>query len=207
MPFQLALDEVLFHRAKKNHGPTLRFYFSSEPWSTLGYSQKGFHQNGIPACRRITGGGKVLHGKDLIFSLTSQKEHDEIFSSVRMSYLKIHEAVKLAFESLGKTAEFYRCDENLPRGKDCFLFPIATDLRLGKHKIAGGAQKRSHGALLHEESIKLEGVDADALTKTLRQAFEKIFQMKIIAANLEPAWLNEAKAVAAKKYSPQGFLS
>ncbi len=93
MPFQMAFDELLFRRIQKDgesSGPFLRFYFSSEPWITLGYSQEnnGHKANSIPVCKRITGGGTVFHGKDLVFSITALKSHDESFGSVRILPLR-----------------------------------------------------------------------------------------------------------------------
>ena len=227
MPFQMAFDEILFRRTEelpltptlspKGRGqgegvPILRFYFSSDPWVTVGYSDrereaKGAGQeardNNLPVCRRLTGGGQVLHGKDLIFSVIARKEADESFRSVRISYLKIHEAVKTALENLGASPRFYRCDENLPKGKDCFRFPIATDLAMENRKIAGGAQKRSCGALLHQESVQTEQFGAEPLIGGLRAGFEKIFAMRLELAELDPRWLQEAEKLAERKYGQE----
>ena len=236
MPFQMALDEVLFSRCGKNGRkresnetpPLLRFYVSSEPWITVGYSSAkaiGDSTTGaIPTvlkvqppwgrnrflsptglasprvCSRITGGGEVLHDEDLIFSLIAHKNHDESFKSVRMSYWKIHEAVKEAFWLLGIEPRFFRCDEKLPRGKTCFEFPIATDLALGDEKIAGGAQKRSSGWFLHQESIKIpKGIDRDDLMAAIRRSFEKVFDIRVAEEDLNPEWLREADELSKQK--------
>ena len=207
MPFQMALDEILFRRmeegalssGERESRPLLRFYFSSEPWMTLGYSDSGPNGRaaGVPVCRRITGGGRVEHGKDLIFSLIALKRGDESFKSVRTSYLKIHEAVKEGFARLGKNVRFFRCDEKLARGPDCFLFPIATDLALGNEKIAGGAEKRSSGVLLHEESVKIpKGISAEELLRALKAGFEARFEIKLEPADWVPEWLEQAAALA-----------
>lgn len=208
MPFQMALDEVLFRgliEKQIEHAPILRFYFSSEPWVTVGYShpqdQMDKERN---QCRRITGGGRVEHGEDVIFSIIGQKEDDESFKSVRVSYWKIHEAVKMAYESLGSQPRFFRCDEKLPRGGDCFVYPIATDLALGDQKIAGGAQKRSSGIFLHQESLKVPApMDAEMLVTALRQSFEKVFEIKLNSTICELEHLEQAKNLAREKYYPQ----
>ena len=225
MPFQMALDEILFHALieKKLTGPLLRFYYASEPWITVGYSHpiaEAAKEVNPPMCRRITGGGRVVHGKDLIFSLIGRKEDDESFNSVRVSYWKIHEAVKQAYEIQGESPRFYRCDagrqaavgrsnpapdrqsgEKLPRGGNCFAFPIATDLAVGNEKVAGGAQKRSSGVFLHQESLKLPGaLQAEALKQSLQNAFEKTFNISLQNQNAEPQQLAAAKALAREKY-------
>ena len=220
MPLQMALDEILFSEiassppsaaprndviaSEAKQSPIWRIYFSSEPWISVGYSEKieSLRNDGkAPVCRRITGGGIVHHGRDLIFSIAARKTDDESFKSVRLAYLKIHEGVKAAFEALSLKARFYRCDENLPRGKECFLFPIATDLGVGEKKIAGGAQKRSSGALLHQESIQgIAGLDLFDLATALRESFEKIFEMKLRPMDLDPGLLEKAKELAETKY-------
>ncbi len=98
-------------------------------------------------------------------------------------------------------SEFYRCDENLPRGKDCFLHPIATDLALNGKKIAGGAQKRSSGAMLHQESLQFpNGVETQALQAKLSEGFEEVFQIKLKGLDLAPELLQEAGRLAKEKY-------
>ncbi len=223
MPFQMALDEILFRAFVQDpdaggrlpapvvERPLLRFYLSSEPWVSFGYSHPSadLEREKRNACKRITGGGRVEHGRDVIFSLLAVRGHEEAFKSVRVSYLKIHEAVKSALESFGLTPRFYRCDENLPKGRDCFLFPIATDLGLEGRKIAGGAQKRSRGALLHQESVKLpDGIGFEGLIQALGNAFELVFETKLERHKLDPAWLEEAETLALEKYgAPAGALT
>ena len=211
MPLQMALDEFFFRDTEdgnsrtENH-PIFRIFFSSEPWVSAGYSheiEKLLAAGEPRVCRRMTGGGIVHHGKDLIFSLVARKTDDESFKSVRPAYLKIHEAVKAAFESFGLQPRFYRCDENLPRGGECFVFPIATDLALAGKKVAGGAQKRSSGALLHQESIQVgHGLDPFDLADALRVSFEKVFEIQMKPMDLDPVLLEKAKELAEQKYIP-----
>ncbi len=200
MPLQMAIDEILF---RSGAGPVLRFYFSSEPWVTVGYSYRGDIPDNVPACRRITGGGRVDHGRDLVFSLVASKGDDESFSSVRLSYWKIHEAVKAALESYGRQVRFYRCDENLPRGGDCFQFPIATDLAADGRKVAGGAQKRSGPALLHQESVRIpDGMDAAKFAARMTRSFADTFKVRVLKSELDPELLTQARRLAEEKYSP-----
>lgn len=206
MPFQMALDEILF--LGETERPALRFYFSSEPWVTVGYATPASLSNGRwPVCRRLTGGGRVLHGRDLIFSLAAHRAHDESFRSVRVSYWKIHEAVKAALESLGESPRFYRCDENLARGADCFRFPIASDLELAGRKVAGGAQKRSGGRFLHQESVLVKGYDSGELIPALERGFCSVFHTAMEPADWEPRILRQAEDLAKEKYERASELS
>jgi lipoate-protein ligase A len=207
MPFQMALDEIVFRQMLngKKMVPVVRFYFSSEPWLTVGYSHpknSEIERAEIPVCRRITGGGVVQHGKDLLVSLVAKKEDDESFSSVRVSYWKIHEALKKAFEAAGEKPRFYRCDEKLPRGGECFVYPIATDLALDEKKVAGGAQKRSSGVLLHQESVQLPPrMDAFAFAESVQKALENEFQVSIEDEAADPDLFAQAKRLAQEKYA------
>lgn len=224
MPFQMALDDILFQAAVKAHEegrdlpPMLRFYYASEPWVSLGYAYAGWRQwenrenltageESLPVSRRMTGGGRVVHGNDLMFTLIAPKAADESFKSVRLSYLKIHEVLKAALEALGCRPRFYRCDEKLPKGRDCFIFPIATDLAADGRKIAGGGQKRSLGIMLHQESVQLEGLPAAGrIVEAFKSEFRRIFETDFTDAEMVPAWFEEAEALGAEKYHVQTVL-
>lgn len=215
MPFQMALDEVIFRetitrrRVNLSSTPILRFFYSSEPWTTVGYSYQGSIVPGEKICRRMTGGGKVSHGEDLIMSLIAHKSADETFASVRVSYWKIHEAIKKGFEILGHQLRFYRADEKLPTGGDCFLFPITTDLAYGKQKVAGGSQKRSEGFFLHQESIQKGDayINLQDLKLAIQQGFENVFTMKLQEQDMESDWLKSAKKLAQEKYSNELYTA
>ncbi len=198
MSLQMALDAILFSAQKKEpRTPILRFYVSPEPWISVGcsfretadLSKSGLIRRNpkVPVCRRITGGGCVLHGGDLIFSLIARFEDNSFLSSVQMSYGKIHESVKGGLEQCGLDPKFYDPEGKLPKGSDCFDFPVVSDLSWKGQKIAGGAQKRSGGVLLHQESIRIpRGVDRWKLMGALRQGFETVFGVTVSNAELDP---------------------
>ncbi len=210
MSVQMTLDRLLFEKHKSQfQSPWLRFYYSSEPWVSVGYAadkQPGYAltasrhaiQN-IPVCRRITGGGTVVHGNDLIFSLFARKQDNpEKFESVETSYRHIHEAVKLALGRLGASAQFYD-HQKLENGRDCFLNPVETDLQANGRKIAGGAQKRSVDIFLHEESIQPpKGLLLEDLERELLTAFAEYFGVKIERAEIKPEILFAAEKAASE---------
>ena len=212
MSFQMALDEILFRQIEhklesaEHRKPLLRFYFSSEPWVTLGYFSKLTDTPfAMPACRRLTGGGRVLHGNDFIFSLIAHKSDDVSFGSVQESYLKIHEAVKAAFETMGYNPQFHslRATHRVAPTAECFINPIESDLKLAGKKVAGGAQKRSSGVLLHHESIQVpEGVSIKQLYHALQKSFERRFGIAFENASWDPGILSRAKELSANEYVP-----
>ncbi|MBN1688235.1 MAG: hypothetical protein JW893_03970 [Candidatus Omnitrophica bacterium] len=213
MDFQMALDELLFRRMEKGEDsetlPIFRFFYSSGPWVTLGYSFKeglpesvtAVHKRKYPVCRRMTGGGFVLHGQDLIFSLVARKSDDESFKTVRDSYTKIHEAVRRGFQSFGYKIDFFDSSKEWIQGKDCFRYPIETDLVYKGRKVAGGSQKRSAGVLLHQESIQgPRGFDMTSCEEKMIEGFEQVFDMKIRKATVHPVLFQQAEQLAEIKY-------
>ena len=209
MPLQMAINRLLFerHSATPAAGPVLRIFYSSEPWCSVGYAaekKSGYFLESsrhalqtLPVCRRVTGGGTVIHGQDLIFALCARKEDDPAkFESVETSYRHLHEVVKMAFEKLGLKPEFYR-DQPLQTGRDCFLFPVETDLRLEGKKIAGGAQKRSGSVFLHEESVQPpEEISLVRLEEEILAAFDNYFGIKMERILIEPEFIAEAEKAA-----------
>ncbi len=208
MPLQMAFDEVLFGIQKtKAREPFLRFYVSSEPWISTGYSFRDrtdhlkssliLRNPRVPVCRRMTGGGCVLHGGDLIFSLIapiSESGTQRGLESVRASYKAIHEAVKTGLQSLGLGADFCDSEVPLPKGNDCFDFPVESDLSWRGKKFAGGAQKRSEGVLLHHESITMpSGVGRDALIGAIRAGLEQTLGVTIRNSDMDPEMYFQAE--------------
>lgn len=221
MPFQMALDEIHFRRfeqsflRKEAPQPVLRFFMTAEAWVSSGYAYSGWGHGkvpsadggmaqefrGYPRCRRLTGGGYVLHQGDLMFSLIVSKNEDERLRSVKTSYGIIHEALRMAFRRAGRETRFYRCDERLPSGSDCFLFPIASDLGWKGRKIAGGGQKRSSGVLLHQESVRrMPGLDPQDLLGHISEAVAEVFGAVFVSGILDPEELEEARTLGKEKY-------
>lgn len=193
MEFDRALFEEALHDPEAL--PILRIYRVLKPGVTVGQSFKiaspvrkrgGLVMTGV--CVRPTGGGRVNHGDDLIYSVVARPDTFPTFRQVRTSYLSFHEAVQEAFQSLGVETEFLRCDDpELKKNSrrligDCFKEPVPTDLALGGQKIAGGAQRRRAKAFLHQGSIRLpRGISFEALKKSLRSAFETKFEAEWVS--------------------------
>ncbi|MFA5159101.1 MAG: hypothetical protein WC484_01180 [Candidatus Omnitrophota bacterium] len=215
MPIQMALDELLFEfQKKKTQAPILRFYVSSAPWISVGCSFRDtaalsksdliLKNPQVPVCGRVTGGGCVLHGQDLIFSLIARYDGGQVsfsaerelvagksvrvfLSSTCTSYAKIHESVRIGLQTCGLDSKFYSLEDELPKGNDCFDFPVESDLSWNGKKIAGGAQKRSEGVLLHHESILIpSGVEVGDLMAGIKQGLEAVFNSSIQKTNLDP---------------------
>src|SRR5436190_15116613 len=74
-PMNMAIDEALLESAATDGVATLRLYQWSEPTLSLGYFQaaeeRERHQasTNCPLVRRASGGGAILHDRELTYSL------------------------------------------------------------------------------------------------------------------------------------------
>ncbi len=156
----MALDEALFIRSAREERAVARFYHWEAPAVTAGY----FHRSGkaeesrrAPGpTRRFTGGGLVDHGDDLTFLLTFPAGSDAALASVASRYRWIHEALAAALGSEEFPVTLQAAGAASFTGP-CFANPVPWDLLdpLTCLKIGGGAQRRSHGAVIHQGSIRL----------------------------------------------------
>src|SRR3954464_5256758 len=79
--WNMALDEALLHRAETDGMATLRFYGWREPTLSLGYFQQHADRALHPASenctliRRASGGGAILHDRELTYSIALPKSH------------------------------------------------------------------------------------------------------------------------------------
>lgn len=166
----MATDEFLLrHELQTNHqSSTLRFYRFSEPTLTIGYglwhSVASSMSRQVPMVRRMTGGGIVLHEiSDLTYSLIVPIAENQLLRKVKDSYFLIHEQLSQSLNDFQIKTELF--DKNCCRpgvasseyGKDrssfCFESPVLHDVMLSGKKVAGAAQKRTQGYLLHQGSI------------------------------------------------------
>ena len=147
-PMQMALDEVLLSFVCR---PTLRVYRWKAPCVTFGYFQphllvEELHPD-LPSVRRWTGGGIVVHGDDLTFSLMIPAGNPVSEMAPARFYRELHGALAPIFG--GRLAG----DGEISEGPSCFASPSRDDLMVGVHKVLGGAIRRSGGALLYQGSL------------------------------------------------------
>ncbi|MFZ5801732.1 MAG: lipoyl protein ligase domain-containing protein [Candidatus Omnitrophota bacterium] len=201
IPFQFALDELLFNTDLRT--PVLRFYFASQPCISIGHMTdiRPIKEKARRSVyRRLTGGGIVEHGKDLIFSIAARKEHDPSFASVRESYRKIHEGVRRGLQRAGIDAAFFTGKED-PAGLECFRAPVLDDLYAAGRKVVGGAQKRSAGRLLHQGSIQISRRSGCRdLPGAIVQGLAEVFGRALQPADWEPERFFTAERNAMTQY-------
>ena len=157
----------------------------------------------ISVVRRITGGGVVIHGQDLTFSL-AVKSSNPFFSGVaKNSYLKVNEALRVGLKTLYPKIDYVDC-KNIPSGRGggdrvCFETPTCYDLLLDGKKIVGASQRRKKGAILHQSSVFLEG-DRRNLILQILEGFKETWKIIFLEKSLSDEELMTAKEKANERY-------
>jgi lipoate-protein ligase A len=183
----MAVDEALLARAADAGIATLRFYEWTEPTLSLGYFQRYDDRlqhaasRACPALRRQTGGGAILHDRELTYSIALPGRHP-LAQDTQQLYRRVHRAIIDVLERVLKVSNGAKslkiCEVDspcLPREEPflCFQRRAAGDVILltaqktvrddvsgqaaaTSVKIAGSAQRRWRGAILQHGSLLLE---------------------------------------------------
>ncbi len=187
--WNMAVDEVLLVDAADAGVPTLRFYQWSEPTLSLGYFQRydDRHQHAASRncrlVRRQTGGGAILHDRELTYSLALPAAHplarqvSKLYAAVHDAFIGAIEAAQPAGAQRGKlfrrdkpgllaaAGEPFLCFQRQAEGDVVVVAESAEDhaSSVGDsakptacNKILGSAQRRHRGAVLQHGSLLLE---------------------------------------------------
>ena len=191
-PLNMAIDEALLRAAIR---PTFRIYRWARPAVSFGYFGKWSDAiaagPGREIVRRWTGGGIVLHGEDLTFSLIVPRMHPFFAVSPRESYCAIHECVAAA---LGNASLAAITQPQISPA--CFQNPVQHDVLIANRKVAGGAQRRAKCGLLHQGSIQ-EVADSESLTAMLARKFAAHHSTIAMRSEIQ----DEAEKLSREKYA------
>jgi lipoate-protein ligase A len=208
-PLNMAIDEALLEFATQ---PTIRFYRWDHPALSFGYFGRfaEVENEARDLVRRWTGGGIVLHGEDLTYSLVIPSSDPAFAESSTSIYEKVHKAVRAALGTRGVTvAALY--ERRLERNSAvtdrryskelCFANPVKADVILNGRKVAGAAQRKTRRGLLQQGSI--QNVDfgngfADLFAKQLCGEYRPI--------RLDDRLLARAQQIAEQKYATGAWL-
>jgi lipoate-protein ligase A len=154
-PTNMALDEALLATAVEGEA-SLRFYGWSVPTLSLGYFQPSapaLARFSLPWLRRATGGAALVHHHELTYALALPA--GRAWQPPGTSWVcQFHHAVRRALESFGIASHV--CQTEAKHGEVlCFLHHTPGDLLIGTSKVAGSAQRKSHGAILQHGGILL----------------------------------------------------
>jgi lipoate-protein ligase A len=212
----MAMDEALLETAS---APTLRFYRWDHPALSFGYFGKlsDVENEKRDIVRRWTGGGIVLHGEDLTYSIVIPASDSAFGESSASIYEKTHAAIRAALAFNGQVA-------NLAEGRDaalqrqsgsdrprtsqrdvptesCFANPVKADVMIGGEKIAGAAQRRTRRGLLQQGSI--QNID---LAPDFEKSLAGQLSQNCIERTIKQAHVERAQQIAKEKYATAAWL-
>lgn len=194
----MAIDEALLGAAS---APLLRIYRWRSPSVSMGYFEKSAPvlsaHPGREAVRRWTGGGVVLHGIDLTYSLIVPAGFFA-WKNAAGSYAAIHACVAAWLRGAGLEVAL-ASGATACVSRDCFANPVAHDLLLDGGKIGGAAQRRTRSGLLHQGSLLVPGQPDPA---GLAAALALRVRLSVIA----PALLESAHRIALERYASSDWL-
>jgi len=157
--WNMALDEALLEAAIEQQAASLRFYQWSEPTLSLGYFQAARDRQmhvGSRDCalvRRSTGGGAIVHDRELTYSVALPKGHPLAREPAGL-YDLAHDTLVELLRGWGMAAERVR-EASQDEAFLCFGRRSVGDVVLEGYKVAGSAQRRRQGAVLQHGSILL----------------------------------------------------
>ena len=219
----MAIDEALLEHAAV---PSIRFYQWYSPALSLGYFGKfadvASYAGERDLVRRWTGGGIVLHGDDLTYSIVIPASDAAFGESSVSIYEKIHRALAKVFIANGNRAELTsvaavsdcrnRIDSAVgdrhyskaainDRADNCFANPVRADVMIAGRKVAGAAQRRARSGLLQQGSI--QGVE---IGNGLPDRFARALSANLRERKINETILNRARELAQCKYGTDSWL-
>jgi lipoate-protein ligase A len=187
--WNMAVDEALLESAAEKEVFSFRIYRWEEPTLSLGYFQayQSREQHtasaACPAVRRTTGGGAIVHDREITYSLALPASHSAAKRHLVL-YEAVHGSLIAALSDWSVSARLCRAadaqedrhsclshlpdknvrppepDKNVrpPQASSsppflCFQRRAPGDVLVGPAKIAGSAQRRLRGAVLQHGSI------------------------------------------------------
>ena len=197
----MAVDEALLASAT---APSLRVYRWQKPALSFGYfglfSIAAAQGRNREIVRRWTGGGVVLHGDDLTYSIIIPPRHCFLSHTSLEIYSAVHEAIRRA---LNKNGIDVTLATSVPPNvsDDCFSNPVRADLICAGKKIGGAAHRRSRLGLLHQGSIQIIQLPQQFIEDFAGTLCDR-FERKLISEEL----ITRATAIAAERYETTAWL-
>ncbi len=160
----MAIDEAILIAQNDQANPTLRFYNWTKPAFSFGYFQdissevdvEACHSKGIELVKRMTGGGTVVHGWDLTYTLILPRKPGE--NPVSETYKLIGKGLVRAFQKLDIPAECYNAKygSNTTSENICLTNPAENDVMCNNKKIAGVSVRRNRNGIMFQGYISLD---------------------------------------------------
>jgi lipoyl(octanoyl) transferase len=209
----MAIDEALLELATE---PVIRFYRWQSPALSFGYfgrfADVATYQGQRDLVRRWTGGGVVIHGGDITYSIVIPARDVAFAESSISIYEKIHRALIDALNRKGHLAVVAGVDDPggnaiatraavSASGYNCFTNPVRADVLIEGRKIAGAAQRRTCRGLLQQGSI--QGIE---LENSLTGQFARALSTNCRGRKIHQEIWNRARELAEQKYGTESWL-
>ncbi len=229
--WQMAVDEVLLESAAASGLATLRFYRWSQPTLSLGYFQpyaaRESHagSRNCAVVRRQTGGGAILHDRELTYSLAVPCAHPLAADAARL-YEAVHDALieVLAGQRLEARRRAVSHEQASWQPFLCFQRRSAGDVLLAESKICGSAQRRRRGAILQHGSLllarspcaaELPGIedlagrtcDVGEIIDNWGRAISRALGLALHAGKLSEGEIEAGKRLEREKYAQLGWTA
>lgn len=194
----MAIDEALMIQQFENPNPTLRFYDWSSPAFSFGYFQNISSEvhvdtcisNGIEVVKRMTGGGTVVHGWDLTYSLILPRQNKEL--PISDVYRTIGSNLVTAFHTLNIPAECNttRINNTSLSQNICLTNSVENDVIYGEKKIAGVSVRRNRNGFMFQGYISLNKPPDNILRSVSKDPeTQKLLVEKPSAINLDERFI------------------
>ncbi len=235
--WNMAVDEALLNGFKEGDMPILRLY-GWEPSLSLGrfcgaarsVDLESAEAEGIACVRRISGGGILVHGGDLSYSLILPRRALKS-RGVKESYRYLCGFLVNLYAKLGQKASFAQELQLESESTNvCLASNEPYDLLIGGRKMGGNAQRHTSGALFQHGTIPITldearfgplfleesglssaatlerlGIEVgfDALSVLLKESFSESFGVRFVSDTLNASEEKRAGELLAQKYSRQ----
>jgi lipoate-protein ligase A len=155
-------DYENFLRVEEGGGPFFRLYLWKKPVISLGFHQEP-RDFPVDVVKRPTGGGALLHGWDISFSVVDAKEMWG--KSRKKIYLRLMGLLKESLESLGLSLELSNYGGSY-REYFCIFQPTFGEItHKGKKLVACAMRMGKRGFLLHGSLfLALDYLKAEQIT-------------------------------------------
>jgi len=192
--WNMAVDEVLWQWSAASGRCAWRFYRWDEPTLSLGYFQsyedreEHAASRACPVVRRPSGGGAIVHDKELTYSFVVPAGH-RLAGRPSLLYRTIHTVLIEVLAGFGVEAALCGGPEDAGPARQpflCFQRRSPGDVLVGAAKVAGSAQRRSRGAVLQHGSLLLARSSAAPEIEGLESAAPGVVdEQQLLASWLE----------------------
>lgn len=202
----MAIDEAILIAQKDKPNPSLRFYDWESPAFSFGYFQdiskevdvEVCQTEGIELVKRMTGGGTVVHGWDLTYSLIFPRHSGEM--SVSETYQSICNCLVKAFVKLDIPAYCFGAKSKVvqPTQNICLTNPAEHDVMRNDKKIAGVSVRRNRNGIMFQGYISLDMSPETILNHASKHVDVKnMLSEKTSAINIEGRCINRKTLIQA----------